>query len=125
MSGTTCADASCASPAQRSLFVFFAIALTIASLLPVAPSLVEGIAIGIGSPLWVLSSFILAQALVPFLVDWHERRRVLTISILMAGALVSASCRCGCAAQPTPALAVQTEHPGHPMPGAAFPERGL
>lgn len=102
MSGTTCADASCASPAQRSLFVFFAIALTIASLLPVAPSLVEGIAIGIGSPFWFLSSFILAQALVPFLVDWHERRRVLTS-----------------------ALAVQTERPGHPMPGAAFPERGL
>lgn len=70
------------------LFVFFAIALTTASLMPVDPSLVDGIAIGIGSPLWFLSSFILAQALVPFLVYWHERRRLLTISILMAGALV-------------------------------------
>lgn len=70
------------------VFVFFAIALTVASCLPLDPSLVDAVAIGIGSPLWFLSSFIIAQALVPFLVYWHERKPVFAIGLMAAGALL-------------------------------------
>lgn len=70
------------------VFAFFAAALLAASLLPVDPSLVAGIAVGIGSPLWFLSSFLIAQATVPVFLGWHERRPFMTLLALVLLALI-------------------------------------
>lgn len=66
------------------LFVFLAVVLGIAALLPVDPAFVDGVAIGVGSPLWFLASYMLAQALAPLAIEWHERRPVATLVALIA-----------------------------------------
>lgn len=66
------------------LFVFFAVVLGVAALLPVDPAFVAGVAVGVGSPLWFLASYMLVQALAPVLIDWHERRPKTTLAVLVA-----------------------------------------
>ncbi len=70
------------------LFVFFAVALGVARALPLGAGvddMVDTIAIGIGSPLWFLAAYMLAQACAPFMIRWHERRPLVPI-IALAGA---------------------------------------
>lgn len=69
------------------VFAFFAIALGVVTALRLDPELVRGVAVGIGSPLWFLASFVLAQSLVPALVAAHDRRPALTLGLLAAAAL--------------------------------------
>lgn len=71
------------------LFVFFAVALGVAALLAVDPAFVDGVAVGVGSPLWFLASYMLVQALAPVLVEWHERRPKATLAVLVAAACLT------------------------------------
>ncbi|MFC7432655.1 MULTISPECIES: acyltransferase [unclassified Agrococcus] len=90
------------------LFVFLAVVLGIAALLPVDPAFVDGVAVGVGSPLWFLASYMLAQALAPFLLEWHERRPAATLATLVALA---------CA---TDAVRIAVDEPLAGLPNVAF-----
>ncbi len=70
------------------VFVFFAIALGTVKLMGIDPALVDGVAVGIGSPLWFLSSFLIAQSTVPLMVKLHESRPVTTFLTLVAASLI-------------------------------------
>ena len=63
------------------LFVFFSVALGATRMLGIDPSLVDTVAIGVGSPLWFLAAYMLAQALAPRMMALHARygRRVLAV----------------------------------------------
>lgn len=56
-----------------AVFAFFAAALGGAALLDIDPVLVDTIAIGVGSPLWFLAAYLLAQALAPRMIELHRR----------------------------------------------------
>ncbi|GAA2174407.1 acyltransferase family protein [Agrococcus versicolor] len=71
------------------VFAFLALVLGVAALLPVDPGFVDGVAVGVGSPLWFLASYMLVQALAPFLIDCHERRPVATLAVLVALACIT------------------------------------
>lgn len=71
------------------LFVFFAVALGVARVLPLGAGIdemVDTIAIGVGSPLWFLAAYMLAQACAPFMIRWHERRPLVPIVALAMAA---------------------------------------
>ncbi|QAY73651.1 acyltransferase [Agromyces protaetiae] len=70
------------------LFVFFAVALGIATIVGVDPVLLDGVATGTGSPLWFLAAFLIAQCLVPVFARLHERAPRATLAALAAGAVV-------------------------------------
>lgn len=73
------------------LLVMLALALLGAALLGVDPLLVDTVAIGIGSPLWFLAAYVLAQALAPAMIGLHERAPVRTLVLLaLAACLVDA-----------------------------------
>ncbi|SDS42206.1 acyltransferase family protein [Agrococcus carbonis] len=73
------------------LFLFLALALAGAWALGVDPALVDTVAIGIGSPLWFLAAYVLAQALAPLMIRLHRRAPVATLVLLaVAAALVDA-----------------------------------
>ncbi|WP_300265976.1 acyltransferase [Microbacterium sp.] len=55
------------------VFVFFTVALAAVRMLGIDPALVDGIAIGVGSPLWFLAAYLVAQAFAPLLMRWHDR----------------------------------------------------
>lgn len=73
------------------VFVFFALALGITRLIDLDPAFVDSIAIGVGSPLWFLAAYLIAQACAPFMMRLHERygMRVLVV-LLLAGFAVDA-----------------------------------
>lgn len=68
------------------LFIFLAVALLGAAVLGVDPALVDTVAIGIGSPLWFLAAYVLAQSLAPVMIRLHRRAPIATIAALAAGA---------------------------------------
>ena len=75
-----------ASPALP-LFLFFAVALGATRLLGVDPALVDTVAIGVGSPLWFLAAYMVAQALAPTMMRLHERHGAWILLLLFVAAL--------------------------------------
>lgn len=69
------------------LLLFFTIALGVTRLLSIDPALVDTIAIGIGSPLWFLAVYMVAQALAPTMMQLHERHGAWVLLVLFAAAL--------------------------------------
>lgn len=69
------------------LMLFFTIALGATRLLGIDPALVDTIAIGIGSPLWFLAAYMIAQALAPMMMRLHERHGAWVLLVLFAAAL--------------------------------------
>ncbi len=70
------------------LFAFFAIVLGAATVAGVDPALLETVAAGVGTPLWFLAAFLLAQCLVPVFTGLHDRAPRLTLATLAAAALL-------------------------------------
>lgn len=68
------------------LFMFLAATLGIARLLGLDPALVDTVAIGVGSPLWFLAAYMIAQALAPAMIRLHHRYGALVLVVLLAGA---------------------------------------
>ncbi len=66
------------------LFVFFAVVLLAATALNIAPDIVEAAAVGAGSPLWFLAAYLICQALVPVMMQLHERAPGATLGALAA-----------------------------------------
>lgn len=74
------------------LLILLALALVGPALLGVDPLLVDTVAIGIGSPLWFLAAYVLAQALAPAMIRLHERAPARTLALLaLAACLVDAA----------------------------------
>jgi fucose 4-O-acetylase-like acetyltransferase len=69
------------------LFVFFTVALGATRALGIDPSLVDTIAIGVGSPLWFLAAYMIAQACAPMMMRWHEKHGGWVLLALFAAAL--------------------------------------
>lgn len=69
------------------LFVFLAVALGAVRMLGIDPALVDTVAIGIGSPLWFLAAYMIAQALAPTMMRLHERHGAWILLALFAAAL--------------------------------------
>lgn len=69
------------------LFLFFAVALGATRLLGVDPALVDTVAIGVGSPLWFLAAYMVAQALAPTMMRLHERHGAWILLLLFVAAL--------------------------------------
>lgn len=70
------------------LFVFFAVVLVAATLLGLAPDIVDAAAIGAGSPLWFLAAYLLCQAAVPLMMRADAAAPRATIVVLAAGVVV-------------------------------------
>ncbi len=64
------------------LLAFLAVALLAAWALGIDPALVDTVAIGIGSPLWFLAAYVLAQALAPAMIRLHDRAPIRTLAAL-------------------------------------------
>lgn len=77
------------------VFAFFALVLVAATLLRVDPVLLDGVAVGVGSPLWFLAAYLLVQALAPTMIRLHERRPVATLMVLVVLAVVTDAVRLG------------------------------
>lgn len=69
------------------LFLFFTVALGIVRVIGLDPAFVDTIAVGIGSPLWFLGAYLIAQALAPQMIAAHERWGWRVPAVLLAGAL--------------------------------------
>lgn len=69
------------------LFLFFTIALGATRVLGIDPALVDTIAIGVGSPLWFLAAYMIAQALAPLMMRMHERHGAWVLLVLFAASL--------------------------------------
>ena len=67
------------------LFVFFAIVLGAATLLQLAPDIVEAAAVGAGSPLWFLAAYLLCQTCVPLMMRLDASAPRLTVAVLALG----------------------------------------
>lgn len=68
------------------LFIVLTAALTAVLVLGVDPDLADAIAVPVGSVLWFLAAYALAQALAPWMIRWHERNPWLALVVLFAGA---------------------------------------
>lgn len=55
------------------VFVFFTVALAAVRIMGIDPEFIDGIAIGVGSPLWFLAAYMIVQALAPWMMRMHER----------------------------------------------------
>lgn len=77
------------------LFAVFALVLAVATLAGVDPVLLHAIAWGVGTPLWFLAAYLLAQCLVPFLSDLHERAPRRALAALAAAAVLVDAARVG------------------------------
>ena len=74
------------------LFAFFAVVLGAATVAGVDPALLETVAAGVGTPLWFLAAYLLAQCLVPFLARLHARAPGTTLAgLALAAAAVDAA----------------------------------
>ncbi len=76
-----------------AVFVFFAAVLGAAALLDIDPVLVDTVAIGVGSPLWFLAAYLLAQALAPRMIRLHHRFGWGVPAVLLAGAVATDALR--------------------------------
>lgn len=73
------------------VFVFFTLALAATRVLGIDAALVDTIAIGIGSPLWFLAAYLIAQVCAPFMMRLHEKHGALVLLVLLlAGFAVDA-----------------------------------
>lgn len=70
-----------------AVLAFFVAVLWAAPLLGAPADLVAGVASGVGSPLWFLAAYMIAQAAAPWLIRAHRARPVLAI-VALAGAAV-------------------------------------
>lgn len=70
------------------LYVFYAVVIGAATLLAIAPDLLNLAVQGAASPLWFLAAYTLCQSLVPTMVKWHTRAPRATLLVLLAGAIV-------------------------------------
>lgn len=70
------------------LFMFFAVALAVATAIGVDPEMIDIVATGVGSPLWFLSAFLLAQAFAPAMVRLHVAAPRATLAVLFACAVL-------------------------------------
>ncbi len=70
------------------LFVFFAVVLVAATLLALAPEIVDAAAVGAGSPLWFLAAYLLCQASVPLMMRLDAAAPRRTIAALFLGVIV-------------------------------------
>jgi fucose 4-O-acetylase-like acetyltransferase len=71
------------------LFLFYVVAIGGAPLfVPVPPELLDGVVIGLGSPLWFIAAYTLCQALVPFLAGLHARAPKRTILVLFGAVIL-------------------------------------
>jgi peptidoglycan/LPS O-acetylase OafA/YrhL len=70
------------------LFLFFSVAIGVATAIGVDPALLDIVATGVGSPLWFLSAFLLVQVFAPFMVRLHTAAPRLTLASLFAGAVL-------------------------------------
>ena len=64
------------------------LALGAVRMLGVDPALVDVVAVGVGSPLWFLAAFLIAQCAVPWMSRLHERAPRATLVALAAGAVL-------------------------------------
>lgn len=71
------------------VLLFFTLALAVARGLGLDPALVDTVAIGVGSPLWFIGAYMVAQALAPWMIQWHERSPGMTLLVLLLGALAT------------------------------------
>jgi len=69
------------------LFVFYVVALGIATAVGAPPALVRGVAIGAGSPLWFIAAYTVCQAVLPWMARWHERNRWAPVLVLLGAAI--------------------------------------
>ncbi|MDQ0892760.1 acyltransferase family protein [Agromyces ramosus] len=70
------------------LFMFFAVALAVATAIGVDPAMLDIVATGVGSPLWFLSAFLLAQSFAPVMVRLHVAAPRATLAVLFACAVL-------------------------------------
>ena len=70
------------------LFLFFAVAIGVATAIGVDPVLLDIVATGVGSPLWFLSAFLLAQVFAPLMVRLHTAAPSITLAALFVGAVL-------------------------------------
>ncbi|MFB9309326.1 peptidoglycan/LPS O-acetylase OafA/YrhL [Agromyces hippuratus] len=70
------------------LFLFFSVALGAATLAGVDAALLDTVATGVGSPLWFLGAFLLAQSFAPTMVRLHEIAPTRTMIVLFTGAVL-------------------------------------
>lgn len=70
------------------LFVFFTVVLGATRLIGIDPTLVDTVAIGVGSPLWFLAAYMIVQALAPAMMRLHERYGAWVLLGLLAGAVL-------------------------------------
>lgn len=70
------------------LYIFYAVVIGAATLLAVAPELLDLAVQGAASPLWFLAAYTLCQAFVPMMVGWHVRAPRATVAVLLAGAIL-------------------------------------
>ena len=69
-----------------AVFAFFVVGLGIARWLGLPADLVAGVASGVGSPLWFLAAFMIAQSAAPWLIRAHRARPLATLLALAAAA---------------------------------------
>lgn len=67
-----------------AVFGFFAVVLGVAEFTGAPADLVDGVAAGVGSPLWFLAAYTIAQASAPWLIRAHRARPVITLLALVA-----------------------------------------
>ena len=70
-----------------AIFVFYTVALGAARVLGIDPELVDAIAIGVGSPLWFLAAYLVAQAAAPTMMRLHSRFGGLILIALLGASL--------------------------------------
>lgn len=76
-----------AQPAA-ALFVVLAVVFGTAVLVGVPRGLADAASYGVGTPIWFMGAYLLCQALIPAMSTWHERRPVVPLVVLGAGALL-------------------------------------
>lgn len=73
---------------SAAVLAFFVVALAAASLVGAPADLVAGVASGVGSPLWFLAAYSIAQSCAPWLIRAHRARPTLTLAVLIATAVL-------------------------------------
>ena len=69
------------------LFLFYVVAIGVATALHVDPALLQTVTTGAGAPLWFVAAYTLVQSLVPVMVRMHERAPRATLGILLLAAI--------------------------------------
>jgi len=70
------------------LFLFYVVVLGGATLLAIAPELLDTVVIGAGAPLWFIAAYTLCQTFVPIMVRLHARAAWRTLGVLLVGVIV-------------------------------------